>query len=99
MKLISSLGYVTRTDDVCNKRLWTIDPIAKKIYDLHIVQAYSIDKVGKELGMDCLLVDAIITGIRSHYKISFTKQIKNRISMNILAPIQFRKLIQKGVLK
>lgn len=91
MKLISSLGYVTRTDDVCNKRLWTIDPIAKKIYDLH--------KVGKELGMDCLLVDAIITGIRSHYKISFTKQIKNRISMNILAPIQFRKLIRKGVLK
>lgn len=99
MKLISSLGYVTRTDDVCNKRLWTIDPIAKKIYDLHIVQGYSIDKVCKELGMDCLLVDAIITGIKSHYKISFTKQIKNRISINILAPIQFRKLIRKGVLK
>lgn len=99
MKLISSLVYVTRSDDVLNKRLWTIDPITMKIYDLHIVRAYSVDKVAKEMGMDYLLVDAIITGIRSHYKISFMKQIKNRINMNILAPIQFRKLIRKGILK
>lgn len=99
MKMISSLGYVTRTDDIRNKRLWAIDPIAKKIYDLYIVQAYSVDKVAKELGLNNLLVDAIITGIRSHYKISFAKQIKNRVNMNILAPIQFRKLIRKGVLK
>lgn len=99
MKLISSLDYVTRSDDIRNKRLWTIDPIAKKIYDLYVVQAYSVDKVAKELGLDVCLVLAIVDGIRLHYKINFTKLFKKRINMNLLMPFKIRKLIRKGVLK
>ena len=98
MKLISSLGCVTRMDDIRHKRLWMIDPVAEKIYDLYVVQAYSIDNVAKTLGMDVCLIDAIVNGIRLHYKITVAKLIKNRINMKLL-PFTIRKLERQGVLK
>ena len=99
MKLISSLDYVTRSDDIRNKRLWTVDPITKKIYNLYVIQAYPLDKVADELGLNVHLVTVIIDGVRMNYKVNLKEFVKTIFDFKIIMPLKTRKLQRSGTLK
>ena len=94
-KLNKTWDYVLRSDDVRNKALWRSSPESMKVYQLFVVEAYSVKQVADRIGIDEYYIYKLIERIRSQYKIGFVGRLKRKFIMST-AGWGFRRMAKRN---